>query len=109
MQRGVWAHFEEPSSARRLILMRAYASERDIGEHSSPEEIKLSSRYSRGEGLDACQICVVIPEPVGVILILVVTAGPSLPRSPSSRDGPDSGVMRTGPTPGRCAENTVPE
>ena len=88
MQRGVWAHFEEPSSARRLILMRAYASERDIGEHSSPEEIRLSSRYSRGEGLDACQICVVIPEPVGVVLILVVTVGPSLPRACPVGTGP---------------------
>ena len=109
MQRGVWDHFEEPSSARRLILMRAYASERDIGEYSSPEEIRLSSRYSRGEGLDACQICVVIPEPVGVVLILVVTVGPSLPRTLSSVDGPDSGVTRVEPTPGRCAEDTVPE
>ena len=108
MQRGVWAHFEEPSSARRLILMRAYASERDIGEHSSPEEIRLSSRHFRGEGLDERQICVVIPELVGVFLILVVTAGPSLPRSPSSGDGPDSGVTRAEPTPGRCAEDTVP-
>ena len=108
MQRGVWAHFEEPSSARRLILMRAYASERDIGEHSSPEEIRLSSRHFRGEGLDVRQICVVIPELVGVFLILVVTAGPSLPRSPSSGDGPDSGVTRAEPTPGRCTEDTVP-
>ena len=89
--------------------MRVYASERDTGEHSSSEEIRLSSHFSRGEGLDACQICVVISEPVGVVLILVVTAGPSLPRAPSSGDGPDSGVTRVEPTPGRCAEDIVPE
>ena len=89
--------------------MRVYASECDTGKHSSPEEIRLSNRHFRGEGLDVRQICVVIPELVGVFLILVVTAGPSLPRVPSSGNGFDSGVTRVEPTPGRCAEDIVPE